>query len=300
MRYNKQFLAITLAAVLAVPAFPQGKMKKADQIAQGGKVIFWDDFSGNKLDRSKWTAEVTGSHVNDELQAYVDSASVISFVKGAAAEGASNGALVLSPKYLPGFKTADGQNFDFISGRLNTKDKFDFTYGKAEARIKMVAGSGLWPAWWMLGYPSWPSGGETDIMEFIGEGDWISSAIHGPNYFGETPFVNRLYFDKKNDASQWHVYAVEWTPERLVFKCDGVTVMRVTKTMAQHYGKWVFTGKQFLILNFAVGGIYPFKVNGIKKPYYGLSEQALELIKKRKAKMMVDWVKVTSCNGVIK
>lgn len=290
MRYNKEFLALAMTIVLALPAFSQAKKNKT---GQNRKVLFWDDFSGNKLDRTKWTPEVTGLHVNDELQAYVDSGDVISFVKGAAAEGASNGALVISPKYSPGFKTFDGQTFDFISGRLITRNKFDFTYGTAEARIKLVAGSGLWPAWWMLGYPDWPSGGETDIMEFIGEGDWVSSAVHGPNYFGETPFVNRLYFNKKNDASQWHVYAVDWTPESLIFKYDGVPMFRVTKTMAEHYGKWVFTDKQFLILNFAVGGIYPFKINGLKKPYYGLSEQAFELIKKRKAKMLVDWVRVT-------
>jgi len=277
-----------MAAVLALPAFSQTKKSKSVQTGRSGKVIFWDDFSGNKLDRTKWTPEVTGFHANNEQQAYVDSASVISLV---------NGALVLSPKYSPGFKTIDGQTFDFISGRLTTRDKFDFTYGKAEARIKLVAGKGLWPAWWMLGYPAWPSGGETDIMECIGESDWVSSAVHGPNYSGETPFVNRLYLNINNDATQWHVYAVEWTPESLVFKYDGITVLRVTKTMAQHYGKWVFTDKQYLILNFAVGGIYPFKINGIQKPYYGLSEQALELIKKRKAKMMVDWVKVTAYNG---
>lgn len=52
--------------------------------------------------------------------------------------------------------------------------------------------------------------------------------------------------------------------------------------------------RAILILNFAVGGIYPFKINGLKKPYYGLSEKALQLIKNQKAKMMVDWVKVTA------
>jgi beta-glucanase (GH16 family) len=286
MLYKKLFFAATMAALFASPAFSQ--TKKA-----AGKVIFFDDFSENKLDRSKWTPIVTGFHTNGELQAYVDSTNVISFANGAAAQGANNGALVLSPKYSPGFKTFDGQTFDFISGRLTTIDKFDFTYGTAEARIKLVAADGLWPAWWMLGYPNWPTGGETDIMEFIGEGDWVSSAVHGPGYSGETPFVNRLYFNKNNDATQWHTYAVDWTPESLVFKYDGVPMFRVTKTMAQHYGKWVFTDKQYLILNFAVGGIYPFKINGLNKPYYGLSEKALDLIKNKKAKMLVDWVRVT-------
>ncbi|MBL4676416.1 MAG: glycoside hydrolase family 16 protein [Mucilaginibacter sp.] len=281
-----------MAAVSALPVSAQVK-KNANDKPKQGKIIFFDDFATGKLDRKKWTPIVTGFHVNDELQAYVDSAEVISFVNGAAAQGAGNGALVLTPKYSPGFKTFDGQTFDFISGRLVTQNKFDFTYGTAEARIKLVAADGLWPAWWMLGYPEWPAGGETDIMEFIGEGDWVSAAVHGPGYSGETPFVNRLYLAKNNDVTKWHIYAVEWTPESLVFKYDGVPMFRVTKTMAEHYGKWVFTDKQFLILNFAVGGIYPFKINGLKKPYYGLSDKALDLIKQRKAKMLVDWVKVT-------
>jgi beta-glucanase (GH16 family) len=291
MLYKKHFFAAAMAALLALPALSQTKKPVAAKPT--GKVIFFDDFSGNKLDRSKWTPIVTGFHVNDELQAYVDSANVISFVNGVAAEGARNGALVLSPRYSPGFKTFDGQTFDFISGRLTTINKFDFTYGTAEARIKLVAADGLWPAWWMLGYPNWPAGGETDIMEFIGEADWVSAAVHGPGYSGETPFVNRLYLNKSNDATQWHTYAVDWTPESFVFKYDGVPMFRVTKTMAQHYGKWVFTDKQYLILNFAVGGIYPFKINGLKKPYYGLSEKARDLIKNNKAKMLVDWVRVT-------
>ncbi|TFF38559.1 glycoside hydrolase family 16 protein [Mucilaginibacter psychrotolerans] len=292
MLFKKNLLAAATAAILALPAFSQ--TKKAAPTAKGtGQVIFFDDFSGNKLDRSKWTPIVTGFHTNGELQAYVDSTNVISFARGAAAEGAHNGALVLSPKYSAGFKTFDGQTFDFISGRITTIDKFDFTYGTAEARIKLVAADGLWPAWWMLGYPNWPTGGETDIMEFIGEADWVSAAVHGPGYSGETPFVNRMYLHKNNDATQWHTYAVDWTPESLVFKYDGVTMFRVTKTMAEHYGKWVFTDKQYLLLNFAVGGIYPYKINGLKKPYYGLSEKALGLIKTNKAKMLVDWVRVT-------
>jgi beta-glucanase (GH16 family) len=296
MLKTKHLLAAAVAALLAIPAFSQTQQNSVNKIKQQGNVIFFDDFSGNKLDRSKWTPIVTGFHVNDELQAYVDSNNVIAFLNGNL-EGANNGALVLSPRYAPGFKTFDGQTFDFISGRLTTKDKFDFTYGTAEARIKLVAGDGLWPAWWMLGYPDWPTGGETDIMEFIGESDWISAAVHGPGYSGETPFVNRLYLPKKSDATQWHIYAVDWSPESLVFKYDGVPMFRVTKAMAGHYGKWVFTDKQYLILNFAVGGIYPFKINGLKKPYYGLSEDALNLIKNKKAKMLVDWVRVTKGNS---
>ena len=257
------------------------------------KVVFFDDFSGTKLDRSKWNAEVTGMHFNNELQAYVDSEKTIYIVHGAAAQGAKNGALVLQPRSSPGFKTKDGQRYDFISGRINTKNKFEFTYGIAEARIKMTSGAGLWPAWWLLGGGIWPTSGEVDIMEFVGERDWISAAVHGSGYSGETPFVNRKYFEPGNDVSQWHTYAVDWTPDALLFKYDGVPMFRVNRTMAEHYGKWSFDTPEYLILNFALGGAYPVKLNGVKAPYYGMPDSTAQAVKNNQCKMLVDWVKVT-------
>ena len=261
--------------------------------SENAHTVFFDDFSAPKLDTSKWNVETTGMHFNNELQAYVDSAATISIVNGAAAEGAENGALLIQPKFTPGFVTRDGQKFDFISGRINTKGKVETTYGTVSARIKLTDGPGLWPAWWMLGNGGWPETGEIDIMEYIGEKDWTSAAIHGKGYSGDAGLVNRLYFNANNDATQWHVYAVDWTPDSMLFKYDNVTMFRVTKPMTQFFGPWAFDNPKFLILNFAVGGIYPFKINGIKEPYYGLPAATFEAIKNYKSKMLVDWVKVT-------
>ncbi|MEI6189145.1 MAG: glycoside hydrolase family 16 protein [Chitinophagia bacterium] len=250
------------------------------------KVLFFDDFNKPSLDRSKWNVIITGDHFNDELQAYIDSASTL-YVE--------NGSLVFRPQYRPGFITKDGQHFDFTSARITTQKKFDFSYGTAEAKIKLTEGSGLWPAWWLLGNEIWPTTGEVDIMEYSGEKDWASAAIHGPGYSGETPFVNRKYFDANNDATQWHIYAVDWSPTQLIFKYDGVPMFRVTKKMINHFGNWVFDAPKHLLLNFAVGGIFPVKINGIKGKgvRYGLPETTADLIKSSKAKMWVDWVKVS-------
>jgi beta-glucanase (GH16 family) len=268
-------------------------IKNTSRGYQKGKVVFFDDFTSGKLDRSKWNVEVTGQNVNNELQAYIDSSATVFIAHGAAAEGASNGALVLQPHLSVGYKTKDGKSFDFISGRIDTRNKFEFMYGTAEARIKMTAGSGLWPAWWLLGDGLWPETGEVDIMEYVGEKDWVSAAVHGPGYSGETPFVNRKYFNDNNDVTQWHTYAVDWTPDMLLFKYDGVTMFRVNRQMAEHYGKWSFNNQKFLILNYALGGAYPVKLNGVKTPYYGMPSSTVDLIKNNQSKMLIDWVRVT-------
>ena len=256
-------------------------------------TIFFDDYSGPAVDRSKWNMRVTGWTANNEQQAYVDSTVTIYCVRGNEAEGAANGALVLQPRYSPGFITRQGNKFDFISGRIDTRQKMEFTYGTASARIKMTAGPGLWPAFWALGSGRWPENGEIDIMEYVGEPEWTSVALHGPGYSGDTPLVNKIFFSSDNDAATWHVYSVDWSPEGFVFKVDGVIMYRATRPMIEHYGRWAYDNAKFLILNFALGGNYPAKTNGVRLPYLGIPESTVQLIKDNKAKILVDWVLIT-------
>jgi beta-glucanase (GH16 family) len=256
-------------------------------------VIFFDDFSSKTLDRSKWNVVITGFHVNNEQQAYVDSSLTIHMATGKEADGAKNGALVLHPRYAPNFVTFDGKKFDFISGRIDTRNKVEFNHGLVEARIKLTEGSGLWPAFWLLGGGRWPETGEIDIMEYVGEKDWISAALHGPGYSGETPLVNKFFFMPTTDVTQWHVYSVDWTTDSLLFKVDGQLYYRATIPMIEHYGKWSFDNNKYLILNFALGGAYPFKTNGIKEPYNGMTEASIQSVKEGKSKMLVDWVRVS-------
>jgi beta-glucanase (GH16 family) len=276
---------ILTAAVLLVSAvcYSQGKHD----------TVFFEDFNGPKLDRTKWNVEVTGNTVNDEQEAYVDSASVLYFVHGKAAEGAKNGALVIKAVYHPGYTSKEGKKYDFLSGRINTRKKMEFTYGTASCRMKMASGAGLWPAFWALGEGNWPDCGEIDMMETVGDSSWISNAMHGPKYFGNTPLAYRYFLPHKSTVDQWHVYSVDWTPDKMVFKTDGIVTYTVTKAMVEKYGRWAFDNAKFIILNFALGGGYPNGVNKIKSPYFGISQATVDKIKAGKAKVLVDWVLVT-------
>jgi beta-glucanase (GH16 family) len=159
--------------------------------------------------------------------------------------------------------------------------------------MKMTGGAGLWPAFWALGKGNWPDCGEIDIMETVGDPTWISNAMHGPNYFGNTPFTYRAFFPQGADVSQWHVYSVDWGPESMVFKVDGKVTYTVTRTMVARYGRWAFDNNKFIILNFALGGGYPQGQNKVTEPYYGISEATVAMVKSGQAKVLVDWVLVT-------
>ena len=281
-------------AIIIISAFCYGTIASAQIKNSKTDTLFFDDFNSQSLNRNKWNVEITGNTANNEQQAYVDSSATIYFVHGKLAEGAKNGALVIKPLYRSGFTTKERKSYDFISGRINTRSKFEFTHGTASARMKITAGAGLWPAFWLLGNGEWPACGEIDIMETVGDSSWISNALHGPGYFGNTPLVRRDTFPKGTDVAQWHIYSVDWTSKAIIFKVDGKAAYTVTRSMVEKYGRWAFDNPKFIILNFAIGGGYPNAINKITSPYFGLSQKSADLIKARQAKILVDWVLVVN------
>ena len=281
----KILLTVVSAFLLfAIPVKAQKSSLKVD-------TIFFEDFNGKALDRSKWNVEVTGQTNNNEQQAYVDSDSSLYVAQGV--EGAKNGVLVIKAIFKPGYTSKENKKYDFISGRINTENKIEFTYGTASARMKIAGGAGLWPAFWALGNGKWPDCGEIDIMETIGDKSWTSNALHGPNYFGNTPLVYRAFFPNGTDVTQWHVYSADWSADHIIFKVDGIVTYTVTRAMVEHYGRWAFDNPKFIILNFALGGGYPQGENKVTTPYFGIPASTVDIIKSGKALVYVDWVLVT-------
>ncbi|GGD45469.1 family 16 glycosylhydrolase [Erythrobacter arachoides] len=277
-------LASLSGCAATLPAPPLG--------SEGRALVFSDEFDGDTLDRTKWGPVGPDFWVNYEQQAYVDDPRVIRFAQGIA--GADGGVLELRPVWAPGEDPNAERSADFLSGRLTSQGKFDFTHGRAEARIRMPDARGVWPAWWALGNEQWPQTGEIDIMEYVGEAGWTAVAVHGPGYSGDTPIVDRYYFEGDTDVTDWHVYAVEWTPEYMSFQIDGRETYRATRAMIEHYGEWRFDTPKHLILNFAMGGAYPHKVNGIDAPYPGIPQETVDRVRAGEADlaMYVDWVRV--------
>jgi uncharacterized protein (TIGR03437 family) len=160
---------------------------------------------------------------------------------------------------------------NFTSARLQTgapgasTDTTDLSwqYGLAEARIKLPFGLGVWPAFWMLGEDigtvSWPQCGELDIMENFGTFNNNASinngTAHGPGYSGGSgitaaitlPFGETVYDD-------YHIYALEWSPDSIQFFVDGVVYNTVTPASIPAGDDWVFNAPFFILLNLAIGG----------------------------------------------
>ena len=149
----------------------------------------------------------------------------------------------------------------YTSAKITTRGKLLAEQGRVEARIRIPAGQGLWPAFWMLGggFPAvpWPACGELDIMEGKGsQRATTSSAVHGPGYSGQTPFASSTTLANGAFADDFHTFAVEWDSTHVAFFLDGAVHYGVSRSMMAAYGKPVLDTPYFIILNLAGGGAF--------------------------------------------
>ena len=172
-----------------------------------------------------------------------------------------NGSLVIEAK------KEDYQGSNYTSARINSLNKFAFTYGKIEARISLPVGKGTWPAFWMMGaninLAHWPLCGEIDILEHVGsQPTMISHATHTSEKNGSkgNNWYNRQYITAGVENS-FHTYAIEWEKkysegdDNMSFYIDGVKSVtiwepHINATMQQ----WPFNNDFFVIFNLAMGG----------------------------------------------
>ncbi len=147
----------------------------------------------------------------------------------------------------------------FTSGRIKTKDLFEQTRGRFEARIKLPLGQGIWPAFWLLGanidQVGWPACGEIDIMEYRGqEPRTLHGSLHGPGHFGGSAITGKHVLAQEGFNLGFHVFAVEWDESSITWLVDDHAYHTATPTDLPPGSTWVYDHPFFMILNVAVGG----------------------------------------------
>ncbi|MEU0093942.1 glycoside hydrolase family 16 protein [Kribbella sp. NPDC006257] len=272
--------AVLIAAAITSSALTANGYEKPERTALA--ITWQDEFNdptGTKPSAGKWNYDLGGepNWGNEEWQYYTNRKENVS------TDGAGNLVISARKEKLPGMENCQFGTCDITSGRITTKDKFDQAYGRFEARIKIPGGQGLWPAFWMMGNNiddvDWPGNGEVDIMEVVGnEPSTLYGTLHGPGYSGdEGPGGQTSAPAGQKWADAFHTYRVDWAPNEVKWLVDGRQFLRITPANIPAGKKWVFDHPFYLLLNLAVGGVWPGPPNSSTR---------------FPAKMLIDYVRV--------
>jgi beta-glucanase (GH16 family) len=225
-----------------------------EEFAVGGnspwRLTWSDEFDGasGAIDGTKWVFDTgAGGWGNSELENYTNRTTNVRV----------NGAGQL--EIVARAESFNGSNF--TSGRINTSSKFTQQYGRFEARIKLPAGNGLWPAFWSLGNNigsvGWPQCGEIDIMEVVRDFTVNHGSAHGPGYSGGNPLTATFKLPSGSFSSDYHVFAMEWEPNQVRWYVDNTLYETRTPADIPAGTTWVYDHPFFILLNLAVGGNFP-------------------------------------------
>lgn len=206
------------------------------------ELVFEDEFEGDSLNRDLWSTcyfwaeEAEGCKIfdNGELEWYVPENVLV-----------EDGLLKLRAEQR------EVNGYPYASGMIASHGKFEFQYGYFEMRAKLPAGRGLWPAFWtMPADRKWPP--EIDVFDFLGqEPRRIVIGMH----YGERehPLKHTRRYFGPNLTKDFHVFAVQWEEDLLVWYLDGEEIWRLERDVPAE--------PMYLIANLAVGGRWPGNPN---------------------------------------
>lgn len=216
-------------------------------------LIFQDEFEGNSLAKTRWVTcywwdnDGCTNADNQELEWY-QSANV----------EVGQGLLKLIAQKEQ-VEASDGKTYSYTSGMVTTgrsvpnpkgAAKFAFKYGYVEIRANIPPGKSLWPSLWLLpANQKWPP--EIDIMEMVGdEPRTVHMTSHYINASGQEDETGGRWTGP-NFSTGFHLFALDWEPQSLVWYVDGVERQRLTNTA------FIPAEKMYLVMNLAVGGKWP-------------------------------------------
>lgn len=231
-------------------------------------MVFGDEFNGASLDTTKWTTcsrqliwwKNTCMGHGSEQQAYTnDNVNIVDFGdgnRGLRLTARKAGTWSFSHDDVPAGTTRYDSGMistspDTMGFNQNGYKPFDFKYGFYEVRMRAPKGQGYWPAAWA--FPTDNVGPqELDLVEILGND--TNTAYQTVHYPGGQSSIGNSSVDT---ADGFHTYGMDWQPGYVAWYIDG----KLARTQFTKAGS-VPDKNMYLMLNFAVGGVWPGAADG--------------------------------------
>lgn len=243
----KSTLTLLTAVAIALSAGAANPESIADAYASEGYTLVWhDEFDNPDISYPSEAAYEVPRRQAPTWKRFISTRKDLMVI--------SDGVLKMYCRPNPPEERTEADPGIMVSGAIQTKNHFSLQYGRIEARMKVDGFTGSFPAFWMMPVnqpDGWPTAGEIDIFESINNEDVAYATLHTGRYADND--INTPVYRVPTDIDDWHVYAVEWTPESLSFFIDGRKYGTVTPATIRE-GLWPFNeGEFYIILNQSVG-----------------------------------------------
>lgn len=253
--------------------------------------VWSDEFSGSKVNTKWWVYQNGGGGWgNRELQVYRPQNNIV-----------KNGKLAIKTEFKYDEDAESNVPDTYYSGRMCTKGKYSFKYGKLEFRAKQAKGVGTWTAGWALGVNKvWPNCGEIDVFETTSAEakTTIPQSLHCKKFNGMAGASANKHFDStvKTATSAYHTYGVIWTDHDITFTIDGRATGNYDPDTFVASGRgvddlavWPYCQNFYIIVNCAIGGV----LGGNVTPKYWTKEGKKQGdIQKYVDYLYYDWIRV--------
>ena len=249
----------------------------------GMKLVWHDEFDQpGAPDPTRWQFE-QGFVRNQELQWYQpQNARIV----GGVLQITGRKERVKNPRYQAESRnwTRNREYAEYTSACLESRQRFEFLYGRLEVRARIPTAQGAWPAIWTLGNQGgWPACGEVDLMEFyrvppanvnihhqaqatrtvpvlLANACWKGEDGRDAWNTGRWPFTRWTSSDPEWDR-KFHTWRMDWTPDAIKLYLDDELLNDIPTKQAEPTRQEGFNPfcnnrpgfGQYILLNLAIG-----------------------------------------------
>lgn len=263
--------------------YDESKDEYVEPQSKYNQLVWSDEFNCEKIDENKWTI----------IDGMVNHGAIYNRGAVSIKKDGNNSYLAINTKnfnsteelikavgvdnYLG--QSINKQKVTWSSGRIESKNKYSFQFGRMAVRAKVNDSQGIWPAIWMLAQDE-TGHDEIDVLEYLGQDPWGAWTTNHFGILGKNKASNGIRNSNYEAWSQdFHVFEVEWDPEFIKWYIDGKQVFQ--STQGRDDGRdGMHTRPMFPILETQVGDGWVGDVDYNKKNT------------KQNSDYLIDWIRV--------
>ncbi|EHK2441970.1 family 16 glycosylhydrolase [Clostridium perfringens] len=213
--------------------YDESKDEYVEPQSKYNELVWSDEFNGEKIDENKWTI----------IDGMVNHGAIYNRGAVSIKKDGNNSYLAINTKnfnsteelikavgvdnYLG--QSINKQKVTWSSGRIESKNKYSFQFGRMAVRAKVNDSQGIWPAIWMLSQDE-TGHDEIDVLEYLGQDPWGAWTTNHFGILGKNKASNGIRNSNYEAWSQdFHVFEVEWDSEFIKWYIDGKQVFQSTQ-----------------------------------------------------------------------